>query len=75
MDISVIKSRKLVYMVTKDKDLSQSETAIPKELNILKDYFITWKLKSNLTKTEVAYFHLSNRLDIPKLNAYFMVLN
>lgn len=31
-DISVIKSRKLVYMVTKYKDLSQSEIAIPKNL-------------------------------------------
>lgn len=44
------------------KNLHTCEATMENDLNVQEEYFHTWNLQINPTKTEVAPFHLNNRL-------------
>lgn len=74
-DIPATQSRKFIYaddiaLATQHVDLLNTEVTLTKDLATLKEYFRTWKLRPNPNKTEVACFHLNNRLANQKLNIY-----
>ena len=69
-------SRKFIYaddiaLATQDRDLARTEATLTQDLSALKTYFTKWKLNPNPNKTEVACFHLNNRLANQKLNVHF----
>jgi Reverse transcriptase (RNA-dependent DNA polymerase) len=75
-DIPVTVSRKFIYaddiaLAVQDKDFHRTEVTLTEDLAVLKDYFRTWKLKPNPAKTEVACFHLSNKLANYRLDVSF----
>ena len=75
-DIPTTLSRKFIYaddiaLAVQRKDFRPAETTLTSDLTTLNNYFRTWKLKPNPTKTEVACFHLNNQLANYKLNVLF----
>lgn len=48
-------------MAAQSDDFAGAETILTKDLCRIDNYFKTWRLKPNITKTEVSCFHLSNR--------------
>lgn len=75
-DLPNTKSRKFIYaddiaLAIQHKDTHQTELVLTDDLASLKEYFRTWKLNPNPSKTEVSCFHLNNRLANLKLNILF----
>jgi len=75
-DLPQTRSRKFIYaddiaLATQNKDLGRTESVLSQDLETMKRYFDSWKLKPNPGKTEVACFHLNNRLSNYKLNVTF----
>ena len=51
--------------------MCDTEETLTQDLSNLESYFKQWKLNPNPNKTEVACFHLNNRLANQKLNVNF----
>jgi hypothetical protein len=75
-DLPQTQSRKFIYaddiaLATQSKDLGRTEYTLTQDLETMKRYLDKWKLKPNPGKTEVACFHLNNKLANYKLNVNF----
>lgn len=69
-------SRKFIYaddiaLASQHNNIHITEETLNHDLTTLRDYFKSWKLQPNPSKTEVASFHLSNCIANYKLNVSF----
>jgi len=60
-----------IALAYQDEDIEETEHVLTSDLEILAEYFKTWKLQPNPAKTEVSVFHLNNRHANYKLNISF----
>lgn len=64
-DVPVTTSRKFIFaddfaLAVQCKTFMGIEFALIKDLDIMRKYFVKWRLKSNPNKTKVSAFHLRN---------------
>jgi hypothetical protein len=75
-DMPTTRSRKFGYaddwaIAIRSKSMEEMEETLTDDLNILGKYFHNWRLQPSLSKTEVACFHLNNRMANRELNVNF----
>ena len=72
-DLPKTVSQKFIYadditLAYQCKSFEETELVLQKDLEIMSKYFKSWRLKLNLSKTEVSTFHLNNQLANRELN-------
>lgn len=75
-DLPNTRSRKFAYaddlaLVTQEDNMEVAEVTLEKDLELLDDYFFRWRLCPSALKTEVACFHLCNKLANKELRVKF----
>ena len=53
------------------KDFEEAENALLQDLTVMNNYYTSWRLKLNPSKTELSAFYLNNQLANKKLNIAF----
>ena len=53
------------------KDFEEAENVLLQDLTVMNNYYTSWRLKLNPSKTELSAFHLKNQLANKKLNIVF----
>ena len=53
------------------KSFEEAEAVLKQDLATMSRYFKSWRLKLNLSKTEVSAFHFNNQMADRKLNVHF----
>lgn len=59
-------------LAIRKKSIIETEPILTKDLEVLGDFFVKWRLKPNANKTEVSCFHLNNaqantKLKVPNI--------
>ena len=68
-----IRSQKFIYadditLAYQGKSFEEAEAILQKDLSVMTNYVKSWRLKLNLSKTEVSAFHLNNQMVSRSLN-------